>query len=221
VHDDVKIGDVVVPDLVIAYDKTSKVCPTLDAAGKPMPDDWEVDLRADAFRTTHELVEVAKALEHAHAEVYAQWRERGKAEFEAIRRRNADAIGALLGLRKSPLCAEPGVWVETLASGHAVVAAEAFAKWVRAGNADLKALEMEAAGMLLAAEKRVAKLCKLVIRGISDHSVVDKQRTEAIEAIAVVSSGSLLGRSGWRDCSIPASHVCCASVRNTARICSS
>lgn len=75
--------------------------------------------------------------------------------------------------------------VETLASGHAVVASEAFSRWVRAGNGDIKALEMEAAGMLLAAEKRVEGPSTLVIRGISDHVEVAKAQTEAIEAGAL------------------------------------
>lgn len=89
----------------------------------------------------------------------------------------------------------PEVSVETIASGHTVAAAPAFAAWVRSTNADIKALEMEAAGMLLAVEKRVEQIDRLVIRGISDHSAVAKEETEAIEAGAL---RGLAMRNAWR-----------------------
>lgn len=187
-HGDVKIGDVVVPDLVVAYDKTTKVRPRLAADGSELADEWTFERRADGFRATHALVEAAKNLAFAHHDAFERWREQGRADFRTISTRSPTtqaAITELLGRRNPVVCAEPELHVATLASGHAVVASEAFAKWVREGNADIKALEMEAAGMLLAAEKRVGGPSTLVIRGISDHSAVDKAKTEAIEAGAL------------------------------------
>lgn len=46
-HADVRIGDVVVPDLVVAYDKTSKIRPKPTLEGSQASDDWEVDPRSD------------------------------------------------------------------------------------------------------------------------------------------------------------------------------
>lgn len=187
-HADVKIGDVIVPDLVVAYDKTTKVRARLDADGRELAETWTFERRADAFRATHALVEAAKHLAFAQPDALERWREQGRKEFRALSTRSATtqaAITDLLGRRTPVLCAEPDLHIATLASGHAVVASDAFAKWVREGNGDIKALEMEAAGMLLAAEKRVEGPSTLVIRGISDHSAVDKAKTEAIEAGAL------------------------------------
>jgi tetratricopeptide (TPR) repeat protein/nucleoside phosphorylase len=188
-HSDIRIGDVVVPDLVVAYDKTSKAAPK--RTGK-----WKIEPRSDAFRPSHALVEKIKHFDMAKAETFSRWQERGADEFEAIRQRNHEVVAPLLARGKEQVLREqPEVSVETLASGHMVVAAPAFAAWVRSTNGDLKALEMEAAGMLLAVEKRVEQFDRLVIRGISDHSALAKDESEAIEAGAL---RGLAMRNAWR-----------------------
>lgn len=54
-HADIKIGDVVVPDLVVAYDKTSKVVGKRGPHGRELPDEWQFERRSDGFRATHAL----------------------------------------------------------------------------------------------------------------------------------------------------------------------
>ena len=49
-HADIKIGDVVVPDLVVAYDKTTKVRPVLGADGRELADDWLFERREKPTR---------------------------------------------------------------------------------------------------------------------------------------------------------------------------
>jgi len=176
-HGDVRIGDVVVPDMVYAYDKTAKAVAV--QAGETETWDWEP--RGDAFRATHALVEAARELVTAEPERHDAWQTAGEREFAAIRHDNAAAI-ALIEARRDvkALRTRPEVSIVYLGSGNFVGAAPAFARWLRAKNADIKALEMEAAGMLISAVKRATPTPALVLRGISDHVDVPKAESDAI-----------------------------------------
>jgi nucleoside phosphorylase len=174
-HTDVRIGDVVVPDLVLAYDKTGKAIDGGDDA-----DSWEWQRRGDAFRPTYDLVETARELITAYPEQYEAWQAPGAQEFATLRQANLDAFQEIMKLQPRSLRERPEIRVVYLASGNFVSASNAFVEWLRQGNADLKALEMEAAGMLLAAEKRATRTKTLVIRGISDHVAAPKSQTDAI-----------------------------------------
>ena len=176
-HADVRIGDVVVPDMVFAYDKTGKAVNVKDGEGET----WRWERRGDAFRAKHSLVEAARELVTAHADRYSAWQDEGAREYAAIRGANLVGIQAIEAVRQwKVLRARPEVRVVYLASGNFVGASTAFARWLREANADVKALEMEAAGMLLAAEKRENATPALVIRGISDHVDVPKEQTHEI-----------------------------------------
>lgn len=177
-HGDIRLGDVVVPDLVYAYDKTAKAIPVRQGDMET----WGWERRGDAFRATHALVEAARELVTAESARYVMWQTAGTREYETLRRRNLDALIALEKrkvLRTSP--ARPEVRVAYLGSGNFVGASRAFGQWVRVANADIKALEMETAGMLLAIEKRLARTPALVIRGVSDHVDVPKAESDAID----------------------------------------
>lgn len=176
-HADARIGDVVVPDMVFAYDKTGKAITVKEGAGET----WRWERRGDAFRAKHSLVEAARELETAHADRHTAWQDEGAREYALIRGANLEAIQAIEAVRQlKVLRTRPEVRVVYLASGNFVGASAAFATWLREANADVKALEMEAAGMLLAAEKRENSTPALIIRGISDHVDVPKARTDEI-----------------------------------------
>jgi len=176
-HHDVRIGDVIVPDMVYAYDKTAKAVAVQGENGEA----WEWERRGDAFRTTHALVELARELVTADPRQHIVWQEAGAQEYAKLRAENLNAFCAIESVEAlKVLRTRPEISVVCLASGKFVGASAAFARWIRQVNADIKALEMEAAGMLLSAEKRGTPPPTLVIRGISDHVDVAKAQTDAI-----------------------------------------
>lgn len=177
-HADVRIGDVVVPDMIYAYDKTGKAVPIKDASGR---EGWSWEKRGDAFRATHHLVEMARELVMADPGLYSRWQDDGAIEYKEIRGNNSEAFRAIDEMGTDALCERPEVRVACLGSGDFEGEAPAFVEWIRATNAEIKALEMEAAGMLLSAEKRSAPIPTLVIRGISDHKDVPKLQSDKIE----------------------------------------
>jgi nucleoside phosphorylase len=54
-HSEVRTGDVVVPDLVFAYDKTAKAVEKEGSAGSSLGQ-WEWIRRGDAYRCSHALI---------------------------------------------------------------------------------------------------------------------------------------------------------------------
>jgi nucleoside phosphorylase len=193
IHEDVCIGDVVVPDLVQAYDQAVKVVPAKGPDGADSPTELEWKPRANGYQTEHALVEEAQSLRYAHAKEHRAWQDAGAAELATIRTGNDEAVKGLLD--EAVLRERPEVRKVALASGGVVIAARAFAEEIRKTNGNLMAAEMEAAGMLLAATKQAEHVRTLVLRGISDHVGVAKAKTDAIQ------HGALRGlamRNAWR-----------------------
>jgi hypothetical protein len=102
-------------------------------------------------------------------------------------------IDALLNaklLRTQPLAS-----TNHLASGSFVVASKLFAEFIREANADIHAGEMEAAGMMAAAEYQRKQVDTLVVRGISDH--VDANKSE-VDAVGEGALRRLAMANAWR-----------------------
>jgi nucleoside phosphorylase len=72
-----------------------------------------------------------------------------------------------------------------IASGPILVAATAFAKWLRERNRSYLAVEMEAAGLLAACSERVGPTRSLVLRGISDYADHRKAELDKIQGGAL------------------------------------
>jgi nucleoside phosphorylase len=193
IHEDVCIGDVVVPDLVQAYDQASKVVPAKGPDGKESTTELEWKPRANGYQAEHALVEEAQSLRYAHRAAHRTWQDEGAKELSTIRKANDAAVQGLLN--KVVLRHRPEVRKVALASGGVVIAARAFAEEVRKTNGNLMAAEMEAAGILLAATKKAEHVKTLVIRGISDHVSVAKEMTDAIQRGAL---RGLAMRNAWR-----------------------
>lgn len=193
IHEDVRIGDVVVPDLVGAYSQAGKAVPVEGTDGKESPDDWAWKPRGNGYQAEHALVSEAESLRYAHRAEHRAWQDAGANELASIRESNDAAVQDLLD--KAVLRERPEVRKVALASGGAVIAARAFAEDLRKTNGNLMAAEMEAEGMLLAATKRAEHVKALVIRGISDHVGVPKAMTDAIQVGAL---RGLAMRNAWR-----------------------
>jgi nucleoside phosphorylase len=170
--DDLRIGDVIVPSMVEAYVETAKVDDTTER--------WK--RRGAAYRPTSTLLAHVRelAFHHDSKARFQEWAEDGKRELEALDvesdRETIAELESSRVLRRTPL-------VETryhLASGNFVVASREFAEFIRESNAEIRAGEMEAAGMMSTAEHRREPVQTLVLRGVSDHVDSDKKRADAI-----------------------------------------
>ena len=184
IHDDLKLCDVVVADQIDDYLATTKATPR----GKT---GWAFELRGSVYKTSYSLVQDVENLKFAHPEAYAEWRSACAAALADHAERLAPAIAA------KQLRAVPGVIRTHLASGPVLAAAESFATWVRKRDSSLKALEMEAAGMMLAVQQRSEATATLVLRGISDYGDSRKAQTDresggAFRHLAMVHATRLL-----------------------------
>ncbi|MGF1428394.1 hypothetical protein [Kitasatospora sp. LaBMicrA B282] len=154
----VRLGDVVVADQIQEHLRQAKVVP---GAGAPLA----VERAGESWRTDARLIDHVRNFGWlpAGAAELTRWRQRA-----AARRPGSGPAGP----------AEPQVHVGALATGDVVVAAGAFARWIRQGNRKLVALDMEAGGAALAAHRN-AGADLLVIRGISDHADEQKATWDA------------------------------------------
>lgn len=172
--DDVRLCDVLVADQVNGYDAKSKAVD--DGKGG-----WTFVRGSDVFRATDEVSRMADGFEISKPLVFEAW---GKACAEDLRalvagdEADAERIKELVRGRK--LRKTPSVVKGHLASGMTVAAGEAFREWVRGGDRNLKALEMEAVGVLRAAHERKVPASTLVLRGISDLGDGNKKKLDAI-----------------------------------------
>jgi len=180
--DDLRIGDVIVPREVAAYDETGKI------------EGIRWQRRGSDYRPSASLVADVHELEFTNPTEYAQWRADGDKELTALRNGpDAPRIAELVTARL--LRDQPNVSTNHLASGSFVVASKPFAEFLRESNADIHAGEMEAAGMMAAAEYWRTQPQTLVVRGISDHVDADKK---AVDAIGEGSLRRLAMANAWR-----------------------
>jgi nucleoside phosphorylase len=163
--DDLRIGDVIVPRQVDAYAETGKI------AGMQ----WEP--RGSSYRPSADLLATVQELEFTHHAAHQQWVDEGAAQLADLR---ADAAHIAALQTTKLLRIGPILSTNHLASGNFVVASKPFAQFIRAANADIHAGEMEAAGMMAAAEYWRESVKTLVVRGISDHVDADKKELDAI-----------------------------------------
>lgn len=165
IHDDLKLCDVVVAEQVDDFLSTVKAVP--EGTGL-----WAFELRGSVYRTTHALVQDLTNLKFAHRDAFNRWR-------SACALAMAERAGQLgKALAAKHLREAPAITKVHLASGPVLAAAEAFSEWLRTRDGLLKALEMEAAGMMLSAHQQADPARTLVLRGISDFGDERKAQTD-------------------------------------------
>jgi nucleoside phosphorylase len=156
-HNDVKLGDVLIADQVDAYDSNLKAV----SKGK---NSWKLEHRGNVFHGDHSLLQFVKQYRFTHRKLYDSWRSSSRdiqhkliPEDDIIALKNKQVLGDL-----------PSLDIGHLASGSIVGAASEFAKFLKSKDGTFRALEMEAGGIARAAVKRTQPISWLVIRGISD-----------------------------------------------------
>jgi nucleoside phosphorylase len=172
-HDDLRVGDVYVPPQAVQYLQDAKASPIKDD-----PSAFTFTPGPPAYRADHAYLEAVRTLEFDHPTVYRQWRADCCADLLALL---TDAptrerlFGDDLVRRELTLLADGHV-----ATGPVVGAAPAFSAWIRSHDRNVKALEMESAAAMLAAQTRITPKRAFAIRGISDYGDPRKQVLDAI-----------------------------------------
>jgi nucleoside phosphorylase len=165
IHDDLKLCDVVIADQVDDYVATVK-------AAQKGKSDWAFELRGSVYKATFSLVQDVDSLETARARAFAEWR----AACGSAMTERADKLAK--ARTAETMRDAPALERVHLASGPVLAASESFSKWIRTRDGLLKALEMESAGMMLAAYQRSEVAATLVLRGISDFGDRRKSKTD-------------------------------------------
>ncbi|WP_309896005.1 hypothetical protein [Archangium sp.] len=168
-HDDIHLGDVVVAEQVNAYLSDTKAVPQGEEG-------WSLLPRPRVFEGNHALLQEVANFRFVHAAAYGAWCNAGATDLEE----QVDAAARKKLVSKGLIEVKPSLHRVHLASGPVVVAANGFAEWLRSHDSSIKAVEMEAAGLLEAAATRVEPSRALVIRGISDLGDERKSKLDAI-----------------------------------------
>jgi nucleoside phosphorylase len=169
-HKDIRLGDVVAAQQVNAYlGETKAVSNNMNG--------WVFQPRPRVFQCDHLLLQEVDHLSFAHSSVYSKWRNDCAADLQT--RVGASAREQLVSDRL--LGSEPNLLSAHLASGPVVVADNSFADWIRSHDASVKAVDMEAAGLVESAFTRANPPRTLVLRGISDLGDERKSRFDMID----------------------------------------
>ena len=141
-HSDVRIGDLVVPNQVDHYLESAKAVPA------SADDSFAFKLAGDSFKPDRSLIENVRNFEFRYPGLFSQWQLACEADLEeALNAGEREFLLANKLVRKRPVILEMPI-----ASGPIVGSAEAFIEWLLSRNRNYRALEMEAAGVLLASE---------------------------------------------------------------------
>jgi tetratricopeptide (TPR) repeat protein/nucleoside phosphorylase len=172
IHSDVRVGDVLIASQVDNYLATAK------AQGGRTPDSFEFSLGGTVFHADYNLLTQVRNFEFFAPQVFSRWQQdcvQGLTELvpdEAVRT-------ALL--KKGLVRAAPDLLDAHLASDSVVGAAQQFTQWLRSKrDRNLKALDMESAGLMAAAVRRMEPARTLVICGISDYGDERKSDLDAV-----------------------------------------
>ncbi len=191
-NNDLCIGDVLVPEEVIAYSETAKM---KKADSGKLEEMWE--RRTENFRPSPRILGKIPHLRVGYKAAHAPWSKAGGEDLKRLWQRPVmDGL-----VEKRLLRTEPMVSTKHLASGNFVVASERFGNWIREGNGNIFGAEMEAAGMMMEVTHEVKPKLEdksvesLVIRGISDHIGEDKSKLDDIKEGAF---RGLAMRNAWR-----------------------
>jgi len=158
---DVSVGDIVVAEEVAEFQANSKAETTGDTytvrhSGRHWPLDYRIRKAIENF-------------EFACSEGFSKWRADVAKDYQELAICNKEAI-----------CSErPQVHLGPIASGNTVAASAAYVGELKKINRKFAAIDMEAAGVALAASERIHPIPCLVVRGISDNANEYKKDLDA------------------------------------------
>lgn len=156
----VEVGDVVVADEVNEFLASSKAQSTGDG--------YEFRYSGRHWSSEFAIREAVKHFEYACPDGFQRWQAQVQEDFAGLSAPNRDSV-----------CSLPAtLHIGPMASGNIVAASSAFVDEVRRINRKFLAIDMEAAGVTLAATERVHRVPWLVVRGISDRADENKKKLD-------------------------------------------
>jgi nucleoside phosphorylase len=179
VSDDLAIGDVVIAAEVNEFQANSKAQATSGG--------YEVQYSGRHWPLAFRIREAISHFEFAGPSAFAKWQTETALDYTK-----------LTIPEKESVCSSPSsLHLGPIASGNVVAASSAFVAEVKRIDRKFVAIDMEAAGVALAAAERIYPLPCLVVRGIADHAdegkkILDQQGKGAWRGYCVRSATSLL-----------------------------
>jgi hypothetical protein len=123
-----------------------------------------------------EVIAAVRQFEFSERKTFIEWRDScARRLVEQVPAAERDLLTSARKLR-----GEPSIERCDLASGPAVGASSEFSKWITSSNRNIKALEMEAVGVLRAVASKPKTSRVLVLRGISDLADHDKSHLDSV-----------------------------------------
>jgi nucleoside phosphorylase len=172
IHSDVRVGDVVIASQVDNYLDSSRAEPG------STPEAFEFSLGGTVFHADFDFLTQVRNFEFAQEQAFTGWRQACAQELaELVPKEKVRTALVEKGLVREA----PSMLDAHLASGPVVGAAQQFTEWLRSRrDRNLKALEMESAGLMAAAMRRVEPARTLIIRGISDYGDKRKKQLDKV-----------------------------------------
>ena len=184
ISDDLRLGDIVIPNEVWSYLANSAADDT---------ESGQIDFKAagNHFRPDANLLNQERQVGTRVPKSLQAWRRRCADRLSnAIKGKNSSALPLDDITRKHPLVFDGD---QHLATGPSVVRSEVLAKWIASHDRKTVAVEMESASVLDAVETEITTRAALAIRGISDFgdsrkSMVEKTFKGAFRRISMLNA---------------------------------
>jgi nucleoside phosphorylase len=155
---DLLVGDVLFATQVDGYLENSR------AANQPSGDGFLLNRAGYTIGTSIALTKVVNILQTNREQAFVAWQQSCAAQLPPL------ALAAGNSLEAPLVRTQPAIIKGPLASGPIVVASPEFVTWLKTVNRKFAAVDMEAWGVLRAAQEHDAKVETMVIRGISDFA---------------------------------------------------
>lgn len=164
IHEEVSIGDVIFADQVDGYHESGKFA------------DSGIQFAGEVYRCPADLVRDIDNIEFANEVDFNQWREDCAADLSRLL--SSETIDELV--KHDILRQKVSLQKGHIASGPFVVVSKNFKKKLKTRDRSIKAVEMEAAGVMKAVYQRIENTKAIILRGISDHGDANKKTLDNI-----------------------------------------
>ncbi len=154
---DINVGDVVVADEINEFQANAKA--------ETVGTGYDVRYSGRHWPLEFRIREAITHFEFASGDPFSDWKQKACEDYQNIDLPN-----------KQQVCLPPpSLHIGPIASGNIVAASSSFVAEVRRINRKFAAIDMEAAGVALAAVERIHPIPFLILRGISDRSNEEKR----------------------------------------------
>ncbi len=179
VHDDLGVGDIFVPSKAFQYIQKTK--PSSRDGERA---EFAIITGTPAYCADDTTLQSAvRHFEYVSPDIYQRFRRECRQDIETLLP-NKSALARLFKdgiLREKVTLLAHG----NVATGPVVASTNAFSQWIRHHDRNVKAIEMESAGVWLAAQNRNKSIGTLAIRGISDYGDDRKKQLDEIDGGAL------------------------------------